>query len=206
MRIAFYGVQGKTGAVVVAGLESRGHEVRDGRGTGPQTCDAAVDFTGPEAVVANVEQCLVAGVPVVIGTTGFDLDALDARARDAGVPCFHAPNFAHGAVLMMRFAEDAAKVFSRAEIVELHNEAKLDAPSGTAKATAARMGTDPPIHSIRLPGLVAHQEVIFGGPGETLTIRHDTTSRDAFVPGVLLALERVHDLPPGLTVGLDALL
>ena len=107
---------------------------------------------------------------------------------------------------MMRFAEEAARVFPRAEIVELHSDAKRDAPSGTATATAARMGTDPAIHSIRLPGLVAHQEVIFGGAGETLTIRHDTTSREAFVPGVLLALERVRGLPPGLTVGLDALL
>ena len=107
---------------------------------------------------------------------------------------------------MMRFAEEAARVFPRAEIVELHSDAKRDAPSGTAKATAARMGTDPVIHSVRLPGLVAHQEVIFGGAGETLTIRHDTTSRDAFVPGVLLALERVRELQPGLTVGLDELL
>ena len=143
---------------------------------------------------------------MVIGTTGFDLDALDTAAREAGVPCFHAPNFAQGAVLMMRFAEEAARVFPRAEIVELHSDAKRDAPSGTAKATAARMGTDPAIHSVRLPGLVAHQEVIFGGAGETLTIRHDTTSREAFVPGVLLALERVRELQPGLTVGLDELL
>jgi 4-hydroxy-tetrahydrodipicolinate reductase len=160
----------------------------------------------PDAVPANVEQCLAAGVPVVIGTTGFDSEALDARAREAGVPCFYAPNFATGAVLMMRFAEEAAKAFPRAEIVELHNEAKRDEPSGTAKATAERMGTDPTIHSVRLPGLVAHQEVIFGGPGETLTIRHDTSSREAFVPGVLLALEKVRALPPGLTIGLDALL
>jgi len=107
---------------------------------------------------------------------------------------------------MMRFAEEAARTFPRAEIVELHSDAKRDAPSGTAKATAARMGIDPAIHSVRLPGLVAHQEVIFGGEGETLTIRHDTTSRGAFVPGVLLALERVRELQPGLTVGLDELL
>jgi len=122
------------------------------------------------------------------------------------VPCFHAANFALGAVLMMRFAEEAAAVFPRAEIVELHADTKLDAPSGTAKATAARMGTDPAIHSVRLPGLVAHQEVVFGGAGETLTIRHDTLSRAAFVPGVLRAIEAVRALPPGLTVGLDALL
>jgi 4-hydroxy-tetrahydrodipicolinate reductase len=206
MKIAFFGINGKTGVVVVAGLESRGHEVLDARLTGPDTCNAAVDFTRPDAVAANVERCLAASVPVVIGTTGFDLDAIDARAREAGVPCFHTPNFAQGAVLMMRFAEAAAKAFPRAEIVELHNDAKRDAPSGTAKATAARMGTEPAIHSVRLPGLVAHQEVIFGGPGETLTIRHDTTSREAFVPGILLALEMVRGLPPGLTVGLDALL
>ena len=205
MRIALYGVEGKVGVVLQPALVAAGHEVIDARSSGPEGCDAAVDFTRPDAVVANIEQCLAAGVPVVIGTTGFGADALDAKARDAGVPCFHAPNFAQGAVLMMRFAEEAAKVFPRAEIVELHNEAKRDAPSGTAKATAARMGTNPAIHSIRLPGLVAHQEVIFGGPGETLTIRHDTTSREAFVPGVLLALTKVRDLPPGLTVGLAAL-
>jgi 4-hydroxy-tetrahydrodipicolinate reductase len=145
-------------------------------------------------------------VPVVIGTSGFDTDAVDARARKAGAPCFYAPNFARGAVLMMRFAEAAADAFHRAEIIEFHDEAKRDAPSGTAKATAARMGTEPTIHSVRLPGLVAHQAVIFGGPGEILTIRHDTTSREAFVPGVLLAIERVADLPPGLTIGLEALL
>jgi 4-hydroxy-tetrahydrodipicolinate reductase len=122
------------------------------------------------------------------------------------VPCCHAPNFSLGAQLLMRFAEEASRTFPRAEIVELHAETKLDAPSGTAKATAARMGTEPAIHSVRLPGLVAHQEVIFGGPGELLTIRHDTTSREAFVPGVLRALGRVRDLPPGLTIGLDLLL
>src|SRR5512132_1027997 len=143
---------------------------------------------------------------MVIGTSGFDLEQVDTLAREAGVPCFFAANFALGAVLMMRFAAEAARSFPRAEIVELHHEGKVDAPSGTAKATAAAMGTDPAIHSLRLPGLVAHQEVIFGGPGETLTIRHDTTSREAFVPGVLLALEKVRDLPHGLTVGLDALL
>ena len=123
-----------------------------------------------------------------------------------GLPVFHAPNFAIGAVLMMRFAAEAARYLPRAEIVELHHETKLDAPSGTAKATAAAMGGDVPIHSVRLPGLVAHQEVILGGQGQTLSIRHDTTSRDAFVPGVLLALERVGELDPGLTIGLDTLL
>ena len=206
MQVALYGASGKVGAALVPALTDAGHEVVDARLVGPGASDAAVDFTRPDAVAANVDACLAARIPVVIGTTGFDLDAIDASARQAGVPCFYAPNFARGAVLMMRFAEEAAKVFPRAEIVELHPETKRDAPSGTAKATAARMGTDPAIHSVRLPGLVAHQEVIFGGAGETLTIRHDTTTRDAFLPGVIRALEKVHDLPPGLTVGLDAIL
>jgi 4-hydroxy-tetrahydrodipicolinate reductase len=206
MRVALYGAAGKVGTVLLPALEAAGHEVVDGREIGPEGCDAAIDFTRPDAVEANVERCLVAGVPVVIGTTGFNAVAVDAHALEAGVPCFHAPNFSRGAVLMMRFAEDAAKSFPRAEIVELHHESKRDAPSGTAKATADQMGTEPAIHSVRLPGLVAHQEVIFGGPGETLTIRHDATSREAFVPGVLVALEKVRGLPPGLTVGLDAIL
>jgi 4-hydroxy-tetrahydrodipicolinate reductase len=206
VRVALFGIGGKVGSVVAPGLEAAGHGVVDARASGPEGCDAAVDFTRPDAVVANAERCLAAGVPVVIGTSGFDTEAVGAAAEAAGVPCFFAPNFTQGAVLMMRFAEEAARVLPRAEIIELHNEAKRDAPSGTANATAARMGTDPAIHSVRLPGLVAHQEVIFGGPGETLTIRHDTISREAFVPGVLLALEKVRDLPPGLTIGLDALL
>lgn len=206
MKLALYGVDGKVGTVLLPALVAAGHEVVDGRAQGPAGCDVAIEFTRPDAVVGNVRACLAERVPVVIGTSGFDAAAVDAAAREAGVPCFHAPNFALGAVLMMRFAEEAARIFPRAEIVELHAETKRDAPSGTAKATAARMGTDPTIHSVRLPGLVAHQEVVFGGTGETLTIRHDTISREAFAPGVLRALERVRELPPGLTVGLDALL
>lgn len=206
MRVALYGAAGKVGVLLEPALRAAGHDVVDARAVAPTGCEAAVDFTRPDAVEANVRACLDAGIPVVIGTTGFDVSAVDDAARVAGVPCFYAPNFAQGAVLMMRFAEEAAKVFPRAEIVELHSDAKRDAPSGTAKATAERMGSEPAIHSVRLPGLVAHQLVIFGGAGETLTIRHDTTSREAFVPGVLLALERVRDLPAGLTVGLDALL
>ena len=206
MRIALYGAAGKVGVALEPALIEAGHEVVDGREQGSAGCDVAIDFTRPDAVVENIRACLAERVPVVIGTSGFDAEAVDAAAREAGVPCFHAPNFALGAVLMMRFAEEAARIFPRAEIVELHAETKRDAPSGTAKATAARMGTDPTIHSVRLPGLVAHQEVVFGGPGETLTIRHDTSSREAFVPGVLRALEQVRELPPGLTVGLDALL
>jgi len=171
--------------------------------------DAAVDFTAPASVLGNMRRALAAGVPCVIGTTGLaeeGLAELDALARERGLACLVAPNFAIGAVLMMRFAEEASRAMPHAEIVELHHETKVDAPSGTAKATAARMGGNVPIHSVRLPGLVAHQEVILGAPGQTLTIRHDTTSREAFVPGVLLALERLHDLRPGLTLGLEAIL
>jgi 4-hydroxy-tetrahydrodipicolinate reductase len=190
-------------------LTEAGHEVTPlGRGDPRDLAghDAAVDFTRADAVAANVRACLEQGVPGVVGTTGGDLEALDGIARERGLAVFAAPNFAVGAVLMMRFAAEAARHMPRAEIVELHHEAKLDAPSGTAKATAAAMGGDVPIHSVRLPGIVAHQEVILGGPGQSLTIRHDTMSREAFVPGVLLALERLPSLPPGLTVGLDRLL
>jgi 4-hydroxy-tetrahydrodipicolinate reductase len=206
VRIAFFGAGGKVGSVLVPALVEAGHEIVDAREMRLEGFEVAVDFTRPEVVTDNVERCLAAGVPVVIGTTGFDHVAVDARATELGIPCFHAPNFARGAMLMMRFAEEAARVFPRAEIIELHHESKRDAPSGTARATAARMGTEPEIHSVRLPGLVANQEVVFGGVGETLTIRHDTTSREAFVPGVLLALEKLPELPPGLTIGLDALL
>jgi 4-hydroxy-tetrahydrodipicolinate reductase len=206
VKLALFGAAGKVGSVLAPALERDGHEVVDPRSAGPAGADVAVDFTRPDAVLGNAIRCLEARVPVVVGTTGFDLAALDELARDAGVPCFYAPNFALGAVLMMRFAEEASRSFPKAEIVELHADTKLDAPSGTSKATAARMRGDVPIHSVRLPGLVAHQAVLLGGPGETLTIRHDTTSREAFVPGVLRAVEAVRGLPPGLTVGLDALL
>lgn len=206
MRVALYGVGGKVGSILGPALVAKGHTVVDGREHGPAGCDVAVDFTRPDAVVATVSACLEARIPVVIGTSGFDTAEIDVLAREAGVPCLYAPNFAPGAVLMMRFAEEAARVFPRAEIVELHAETKRDAPSGTAQETARRMGTDPTVHSVRLPGLIAHQEVILGGLGEVLTIRHDTTSRDAFVPGVLRAVEAVRDLAPGLTVGLDGLL
>jgi 4-hydroxy-tetrahydrodipicolinate reductase len=202
VRVFLLGRQGKVGRVLGPALEQAGHELVETT----QGADAAVDFTRPEAVEDNVRACLEAGVPVVLGTTGFDQDRIGALARVHALPVFFAPNFALGAVLMLRFAAEAGKVLPHAEIVELHHETKLDAPSGTAKATAALLPGETPIHSVRLPGLVAHQEVIFGGPGQTLTIRHDTTSREAFVPGVLLALERVRDLPAGLTVGLDALL
>jgi 4-hydroxy-tetrahydrodipicolinate reductase len=202
VRIVLNGARGKVGTVLGPALEAAGHTLVD-RLDG---AEAMIDFTRPDAVVGNVDAAVAAGVPCVVGTSGADLSAVGERARTAGLPMFHAPNFALGAVLMMRFAAEAAAHFPRAEIVELHHETKVDAPSGTAKATAAAMGGEPPIHSVRLPGLVAHQEVLLGGPGELLTIRHDTLSREAFVPGVLLALARLPSLPPGLTVGLDALL
>ena len=205
MRVLLFGHEGKVGRMLAPALEAAGHEVtgtRDAR-TG---FEAAVDFTRPDAVAANVRGCLAEGVPCVIGTSGFDEAAVDAAARRAGLPCFYAPNFAIGAVLMMRFAREASRHLHRAEIVELHHERKVDAPSGTAKATAAAIGGDVPIHSVRLPGLVAHQEVLFGGDGQVLTIRHDALGREAYVPGVLLALERLHALPAGLTVGLERLL
>jgi 4-hydroxy-tetrahydrodipicolinate reductase len=198
VKLLFNGRNGKVGSVLAPALEQQGHELvgsLDG-------ADAMVDFTTPAAALANVEASIAAGVPCVVGTSGWDVQAV----RDAAVAVFYAPNFALGAVLMMRFAEQAASYFPRAEIVELHDETKLDAPSGTARATAERLGGSVPIHSVRLPGLIAHQEVLFGGTGELLTIRHDTTSRQAFTAGVLLALERLPGLPPGLTVGLDAIL
>jgi 4-hydroxy-tetrahydrodipicolinate reductase len=202
MKVLLLGRRGKVGRVLGPALQEAGHELVEST----QDADAAVDFTRPEAVEDNVRACLETGVPVVVGTTGFDQERIGALARVHALPVFFAPNFALGAVLMIRFAAEAARSFPRAAIVELHADTKRDAPSGTAAATAAAMGTSPVIHSVRLPGLVAHQEVILGGPGELLTIRHDTTSREAFAPGVLLALERVRGLPPGLTVGLDALL
>ena len=160
----------------------------------------------PVAAPANVRAALEQGVSCVVGTTGWDPAELGEDARERGLRLFVAPNFSLGAVLMMRFAEQAAQYFPRAEIIELHSEAKQDAPSGTARATADLIGGDPVIHSVRLPGLVAHQEVIFGGEGQLLTIRHDTTARESFADGVLLALDKLSELPPGLTVGLDALL
>jgi 4-hydroxy-tetrahydrodipicolinate reductase len=201
VKICLYGRGGKVGRVLGPALEASGHELVD-----LDAADAAVDFTAPDLVVPNVLRALDAGVPCVIGTTGATLDEVDARARERGLPVFFAPNFAIGAVLMMRLAAEAAAYLPRVEIIELHNEAKKDAPSGTARATADLLPGDVPIHSVRLPGLVAHQEVLLGGDGQLLTIRHDAFSREAYVPGVLLALERLPTLPPGLTVGLDALL
>ena len=198
MRVLLNGRGGKVGSVLGHGLQAAGHELVDSL----ETAEAMVDFTRPDVVLANVRAAIDAGVPSVVGTTGWDPEDV----RDAKVTVFYAPNFAIGAVLMMRFAADAARYLERAEIVEFHPPAKVDAPSGTAKLTAERMGGGVPIHSVRLPGLNAHQEVLLGGPGQLLTIRHDATSREAYTPGVLLALEKLPTLPPGVTVGLDALL
>jgi 4-hydroxy-tetrahydrodipicolinate reductase len=209
MKVAFFGAEGKTGSAVLRRLQAAGHEVRGielGDGLDVSGCQAAVDFTTPEAAPANVRAALEQGVSCVVGTTGWDPAELGALAEEQGLRLFVAPNFSIGAVLMMRFAREAAAHFPRAEIVELHNEAKRDAPSGTAKATAGLIGGDPAIHSVRLPGLVAHQEVIFGGEGQLLTIRHDTTGRESFADGVMLALEKLPGLPPGLTVGLETLI
>jgi 4-hydroxy-tetrahydrodipicolinate reductase len=198
VRVLLNGRRGNVGSVLGPGLEAAGHSLVDLL----DVADAMVDFTRPDAVLANVRAAVDAGVPCVVGTTGWD----PGQVADANVPVFYAPNFAIGAVLMMRFAAEAAPHFERAEIVELHHSAKRDAPSGTAKLTAEQMGGDVPIHSVRLPGLNAHQEVILGAPGQTLSIRHDALTREAYTPGVLLALEKLASLPPGVTVGLDALL
>jgi 4-hydroxy-tetrahydrodipicolinate reductase len=209
MKLAFFGADGKVGSALVPRLEAARHEVRRIElGDEPDVtgCDAAVDFTTPDAAPANVRAALEQGVSCVVGTTGWEPGELGSLAAEKGLRLFVAPNFSIGAVLMMRFARDAAAHFPRAEIVELHNEAKKDAPSGTARATASLIGGEPAIHSVRLPGLVAHQEVIFGGEGQLLTIRHDTTGRESFADGVLLALEKLPQLPPGLTVGLETLI
>jgi 4-hydroxy-tetrahydrodipicolinate reductase len=201
VRVKLFGAGGKVGSVLAPALEVAGHELVELDGA-----EAMIDFTAPDVVVKNIEAALGARVPCVVGTSGWDTDAIAGKAEEAGVAVFYAPNFAIGAVLMMRFAANASKHIQRAEIVELHHETKVDAPSGTAKATAEAMGGDVLIHSVRLPGIVAHQEVLLSDTGQLLTIRHDAFSREAYVPGVLLALERLGSLPAGLTVGLEKLL
>jgi 4-hydroxy-tetrahydrodipicolinate reductase len=166
-------------------------------------CDVVVDFTVPDTALENALACVRAGVHAVVGTTGWDPTPLRS---ETGANVFVAPNFAIGAVLMTRFAAEASRYMAKAEIIELHHDRKLDAPSGTAARTAELMEGDVPIHSVRLPGLVAHQEVILGDVGQTLTIRHDSTDRTSFMPGVLLAIRRVADLPESPTIGLEQLL
>ncbi len=216
IRVAVAGAAGRMGTAVCEAVEGADGLTLAGRadpalGTSVADvlgeADVLVDFTQPESALPNAREALAAGVHVVIGTTGFDLDDL---AGLSGANVLVAPNFAIGAVLMMRFAAEAAALMPSAEIVELHHDKKLDAPSGTAARTAKLMkdssGNEVPIHSVRLPGLVAHQEVIFGGTGETLTIRHDALDRSSFMPGVLLAIRRVADLPSSPVVGLENLL
>ena len=170
--------------------------------------DVVVDFSTPDSALGNARLCLEAGVHCVMGTTGADFSSLEGVGE---ANLFVAPNFAIGAVLMMKFAQEAAVHMPECEIVELHHERKVDAPSGTAARTAELIGAagghvHDPIHSVRLPGLVAHQEVVFGGPGQTLTIRHDSIDRESFMPGVLLAVRRVGSLERSPTVGLEHLL
>jgi len=222
IRVVVSGAAGKMGTAVVGAVEAAEDMELAGRAD-PQLgtelgevlggADVAVDFSTPDAAPANVAAILGAGVHAVVGTTGFDLEPLRAAAEQApgSANCFVAPNFAIGAVLMMLAARQAAAHMPECEIVELHHDRKLDAPSGTAKRTAelvreAGGNVHEPIHSVRLPGLVAHQEVIFGGPGQTLTIRHDSIDRSSFMPGVLLAVRRVGELPERFTVGLERLL
>jgi 4-hydroxy-tetrahydrodipicolinate reductase len=200
------------GATVCAAVEGADDMVLAGRADpalGVELADilgdveVVVDFTRPDTALANALACVAAGVHVVIGTTGFDPEPLRS-ARGANVVI--APNFAIGAVLMMQFAAEASKHMAKAEIIELHHDQKLDAPSGTAARTAALMQGEVPIHSVRLPGLVAHQEVILGDIGQTLTIRHDSISRESFMPGVLLAVRKVGSLPDSPVIGLEHLL
>ena len=173
--------------------------------------DVVVDFTTPDTALDNAKACLEAGVHVVVGTTGFDLEQLRHAAEASRANCFVAPNFAIGAVLLMEVAQKIAPHMPECEIIELHHDKKLDAPSGTAKRTAELISAagghvHAPIHSVRLPGLVAHQEVVFGGTGQTLSVRHDSIDRNSFMPGVLLAVQKVGGLNDRFTVGLEKLL
>jgi 4-hydroxy-tetrahydrodipicolinate reductase len=221
IRVAVAGAAGRMGATVCRAVEraqdmelvaqadpALGSSLEDALAQRPEVL---VDFTVPATVLANARQAAAAGTHVVIGTTGFDPAEL-AELRGAAANVFVAPNFAIGAVLMMQFAAEAARHMGAAEIIELHHDGKLDKPSGTAARTASLMqrasgsGREVPIHSVRLPGLVAHQEVILGDVGQTLTIRHDSTDRESFMPGVLLAVRRVGALTDSPVVGLEQLL
>ena len=218
IRVAVAGAAGRMGQAVVAAVEGADDMQLTGRadpalGTSLadvlRDADVVVDFTRPDTALANALACVEAGVHVVIGTTGFDVEPLrELRSRPPGAKAnvFIAPNFAISAVLMMKFAAEASQHMAKAEIVELHHDGKLDAPSGTAARTAALMQGDVPIHSVRLPGLVAHQEVILGDVGQSLTIRQDSYARESFMPGVLLAVRRVGELTESPLVGLEHLL
>jgi 4-hydroxy-tetrahydrodipicolinate reductase len=212
IRVAVAGAAGRMGETVCRAVQDADDMELTGRAD-PQVdtplsavlddADVVVDFTQPDTAAANAREAVAAGVHVVIGTTGFDVAEVTGLE---GANVFIAPNFAIGAVLMMRFAAEASKHMARAEIVELHHDRKLDAPSGTAARTAELMEGDVPIHSVRLPGLVAHQEVILGDVGQTLSIRHDSIDRVSFMPGVLLAVRKVGSLSESPVVGLEHLL
>jgi 4-hydroxy-tetrahydrodipicolinate reductase len=215
IRVGVAGAAGRVGATVCEAVESAEDLQLTGRAD-PQLgvaladilgdCDVVVDFTSPDAALENARACVRAGVHAVVGTTGWDPEPLREFGPHPPANVFVAPNFAIGAVLMMRFAAEASTYMAKAEIIELHRDGKLDAPSGTAARTAQLMHGEVPIHSVRLPGLVAHQEVILGDVGQTLTIRHDSMDRTSFVPGVLLAVRRVADLPESPMIGLEHLL
>ena len=215
LRVAVAGAAGRMGQAVCAAVDGADDLELAGRADPALDtpledvigdCDVVVDFTQPDTALANARTVLAAGRHVVVGTTGFDVGALRAAAEGSTANAFVAPNFAIGAVLLMRFAAEASRHMARAEIIEYHHPGKLDAPSGTAKRTAELMQGDVPIHSVRLPGLVADQDVVLGDVAQTLTLRHVTTDRTSFMPGVLLAVRRVADLPDRLTVGLERLL
>jgi 4-hydroxy-tetrahydrodipicolinate reductase len=250
IRVGVSGAAGRMGRLVAAAVdadpdldlaalydpESAGVEVAGRTVAGDPdalaTVEVVVEFTRPDVVMGNLEAWRAAGLHAVVGTSGFDAARIDLvrSAWGEGPPnCLIVPNFSIGAVVMMRLSEIAAPHFRAAEVVERHHDAKADAPSGTAIATAERIAASAeqhratesrelvpgargaavsgvPVHAVRLPGYVAHQEVVFGGPGETLTIRHDTTDRGAFMPGVLLAVRSVAGLPDPVTVGLEPLL
>jgi 4-hydroxy-tetrahydrodipicolinate reductase len=212
IRVAVAGAAGRMGQTVCAAVEGADDMVLTGRadpalGTSVADvlgdADVLVDFTQPDQALGNAREAVAAGVHAVIGTSGFDAQALDDLS---GANVLFCPNFAIGAVLMMRFAAEASKHMAKAEIIELHHDRKLDAPSGTAARTAELMQGDVPIHSVRLPGLVAHQEVILGDVGQTLTIRHDSIDRESFMPGVLLAIRKVGSLDRSPVIGLEHLL
>jgi 4-hydroxy-tetrahydrodipicolinate reductase len=217
INVAVSGAAGRMGATVCAAVDGADDMALVGRAdplleTALQDvlgdADVVVDFSRPDSALHNARECLEAGVHCVMGTTGADFSEL-AGVGTANL--FVAPNFAIGAVLMMEAAKLAARHMPECEIVELHHDGKVDAPSGTAARTAelireAGGNVHEPIHSVRLPGLVAHQEVLFGGLGQTLTIRHDSIARESFMPGVLLAIRKVGSLERSPTVGLEHLL
>ena len=225
IRVAVAGAAGRMGATVCEAVEAADGLQLSGRadpelgvelGDVLDDADVVVDFTTPEQALPNAHKCLHSGTSVVIGTTGFEIEKLRKCAADhwnggEGGRAFVAPNFAIGAVLLMEAAQLVARHMPEVEIIELHHDRKLDKPSGTAARTAelieaAGGNVHEPIHSVRLPGLVAHEEVIFGGEGQTLSLRHDSLDRSSFMPGVVLACRKVGSLPEPLTIGLETLL